>query len=216
MLTILAASSIVSSACTAGDDVGSSSTSIETAGPSTFPPLPTTTVATVPAVLIIGDFLTRDAEGLGLADSIAEIGWLPFIDTSEDRSVADGADVLEKSRDLGTLPRLIIVSLGANDACLGTPIEGLQPDISRIASIAGEDHIVVWVNLQMKDCVARAKEFNAALDFTAASTTNFFVADWASDAPIQRLEGDGIHYDRAGSEFRIDYFVSLLRMYANR
>ena len=68
----------------------------------------------------------------------------------------------------------------------------------------------------MKDCIARARAINATLDFAAATTNNFFVADWATDAPIQRLEGDGIHYDRAGSEFRIDYYVSLLRMYGSR
>lgn len=203
-------------ACGGGrEDLSASTTNVTTLA-STFPPLPTTTVATSPTVLIIGDFLTRDTEGLGLSDAIANIGWLPVIDALEERSIADAATSLEAARDSGTLPRLIIVSVGSGDACLGTPIEQLQSPIARIASLAGDDHVVVWVNLQMKDCVARANAINAALGFTAASVPNFFVADWATDAPIQRLEGDGIHYDRAGSEFRIAYYVSLLRMYGDR
>jgi hypothetical protein len=184
--------------------------------PSTFPPLPTTTVASTPSVLIVGDFLTTDTNGLGLEEAIARVGWTPYVDASEHRLIADGADLIEKNANLGLLPRLIIVSLGANDACLGTPIEGIEPHIRRIAAFAGDQHLVVWVNLQMKDCIARASAINDTLAITAMTTPGFFIADWATDAPIQRLEGDGIHYDRAGSQFRIDYYVSLLRMYANR
>lgn len=184
--------------------------------PSTFPPLPTTTSPSVPEVLIVGDFLTSDTDGLGLEESIARIGWTPTVDARDDRTIAEGADLLQTMSELGSLPRLIIVSLGANDACLGTPVETVEPHIRRIASLAGEGHLVVWVNLQMKDCIARAEAINDALALVSMTTPDFHVADWSNDAPIQRLEGDGIHYDRAGSQFRIDYYVSLLRMYANR
>ena len=184
--------------------------------PSTFPPLPTTTSPSVPAVLIVGDFLTSDTDGLGLEESIARIGWTPTVDARDDRTIAEGADLLQTMSELSSLPRLIIVSLGANDACLGTPVETVEPHIRRIASLTGEGHLVVWVNLQMKDCIARAEAINDALALVSMTTPDFYVADWSNDAPIQRLEGDGIHYDRAGSQFRIDYYVSLLRMYANR
>jgi hypothetical protein len=214
--SILAIIGITLVACSSGSDRDTSTTSIASGAPTTYPPLPTTTVASVPTVLIVGDFLTRDTEGLGLADAIIDIGWFPLIETAEDRSVAEGADVIENFRDLGALPRLTLVSLGAHDACLAVPIEETLPHIGRVAAIADEEHVIVWVNLQMKDCIARARAINTVLDYTAATTNNFFVADWATDAPIQRLEGDGIHYDRAGSEFRIDYYVSLLRMYGSR
>ena len=203
-------------ACTSSSNGASESTTPTSAAPSTYPPLPTTTTPSAPEVLIVGDFLTTDTDGLGLGESIARIGWLPTIDAREDRTIAEGADLLESSRGRGVLPRLIIVSLGANDACLATPIETIEPNIRRIAALAGDEHVVVWVNLQMKDCMARARTINDALTVTAMTTPNFFVADWATDAPIQRLEGDGIHYDRKGSQFRVDYYVSLLRMYATR
>lgn len=218
-LTVLVIGLVASASFTSctgeADDAGTTTTPPSTP-PSTFPPLPTTTVATTPSVLIVGDFLTTDTNGLGLEDAITRIGWTPLVDASEDRLIAEGADLIESRASLGLLPRLIVVSLGANDACLGTPIEGIEPHIRRVAALAGDDHLVVWVNLQMKDCIARATAINDALAVTAMTTPGFFVADWATDAPVQRLEGDGIHYDRAGSQFRIDYYVSLLRMYANR
>lgn len=215
-LTIgLVVSATVAGCSTESDDTGSTVIASPTA-PSTFPPLPTTTVAATPSVLIVGDFLTTDTNGLGLEEAITRIGWEPLVDASPDRLISEGADVIRSAADFGLLPRLIIVSLGANDACLGTPIEGIEPHIRRIAEVAGDEHLVVWVNLQMKDCIARAEAINGVLAVTAMTTPGFFIADWATDAPIQRLEGDGIHYDRAGSQFRIDYYVSLLRMYANR
>ena len=216
VLTFGVLASISLTACSGqADDAGATTIPLPTS-PSTFPPLPTTTVASTPSVLIVGDFLTTDTNGLGLEDAIARIGWTPIVDASEDRLISEGADSIESSASLGLLPRLIIVSLGANDACLGTPIESIEPHIRRIAAFAGDQHLVVWVNLQMKDCIARAAAINDALAVTAMTTPGFFIADWATDAPIQRLAGDGIHYDRAGSQFRIDYYVSLLRMYANR
>lgn len=202
-------------ACSPGDADPTVPTAAPTA-PSTFPPLPTTTVAATPSVLIVGDFLTTDADALGIRDAIARIGWNSTVDATEDRLVSEGADVVEALSAAGLLPRLVIVSLGANDACLGTPIESIEPHVRRVAAFAGEDHVIVWVNLQMKDCIARAAAINDLLTLTAMTTPGFHVADWANDAPIQRLEGDGIHYDRAGSQFRVDYYVSLLRMYANR
>jgi hypothetical protein len=218
MIGSLALVTIAFGACSGSNDTTSmnESTTIAEAQPSTFPPLPTSTIASIPEVLVVGDFLTTDTAGLGLEDAISRIGWIPTIDAAEDRLVAEGADRIEALGATGSLPRLIIVSLGSNDACLATPIESIETHIRRIAAFAGEDHLVVWVNLQMRDCMSRANALNVALAATAMNTPNFFIGDWATDAPIRRLEGDGIHYDRAGSQFRVDYYVSLLRLYAGR
>jgi len=203
-------------ACSSSTSGGSESTTAGSAAPSTYPPLPTTTTPAAPEVLIVGDFLTTDTTDLGLQESIARIGWRSTIDATEDRTIAEGADVLEAADRLGILPRLIIVSLGTNDACSTSPIENVEPNIRRISALAGDEHIVVWLNLQMKDCVARSRAINDASTVTAMTTPNFFIADWATDAPIQRLGVDGIRYDLKGRQFRIDYYVSLLRLYATR
>lgn len=191
-------------------------TTVASTAPSTFPPLPTTTVPATPRVLILGDFLTRDAEGLGLADSIGAIGWEPVVDTAEDRTIAQGADSIDLLAGSGALPTLTLISLGANDACGGSGPIDVDADVARIASHADAEHVIVWVNLQMRDCMARARAINESIVRAAFTNPDFRVADWATDAPSNLLEGDGIHYKRSGSEFRIDYYVSLIRMHGRR
>ncbi len=202
------------SGCAGGESSPASTTPIVTP-PSTFPPLPTTTLPSTPTLLIVGDFLTRDTEGLGLADAIASIGWQPTIDTAESRTISEGADLIDFAASTGQLPALTFVSLGATDACSGAGPIDVETDIRRVAAHADAEHDVVWVNLQMKDCMARARAINETLVRVAFENPHFHVADWATDAPSNLLEGDGIHYKRAGSEFRIDYYVSLVRMYSS-
>lgn len=168
-----------------------------------------------PSLFIVGDFLTRDTEGLGLADAITSIGWTPTIDTSENRTISEGADLIDLVASSGQLPRLTFVSLGATDACGGAGPIDVEADVRRVSAHADAEHVVVWVNLQMKDCMARARAINETLVRVAFENPHFRVADWATDAPSNHLSGDGIHYKRAGSEFRIDYYVSLVRMHSS-
>jgi hypothetical protein len=200
--------------CAGGESSPASTAPIVTP-PSTFPPLPTTTMPSAPSLLIVGDFLTRDTEGLGLADAITSIGWTPTIDTSENRTIPEGADLIDLVASSGQLPRLTFVSLGATDACGGAGPIDVEADVRRVSAHADAEHVVVWVNLQMKDCMARARAINETLVRVAFENPHFHVADWATDAPSNLLAGDGIHYKRAGSEFRIDYYVSLVRMYSS-
>lgn len=163
-------------------------------------------------VLVIGDSLTRESRLLS-ARSMRASGWTPTFRCWGSRRLDWGIDQVQRSRDLGQLPRYVIMALGTNDISWETP-QTTERRLRALLDRIGPNREVLWVDLHLTRSAwldARADWFNALLRRLARERSNLTVVGWHRVAQAHGIRGwDGIHYGPDGFRLRAKTVVDAL------
>ena len=158
------------------------------------PPEQTATQASPSAVPITGADITAVGDSVMLAAAPELQSVLPGIeiDAEVSRSMWVASDILTADAAGGGLRPIVVIGLATNG-------EVGADQLDRVLGVIGADRTLVLVNAHAdRDWIPGA---NSALSAFAAAHPNVVVADWdAAIAPHpERLAGDGIHPEPAGS-----------------
>jgi len=157
-------------------------------------PPPGASGATRPgSVLVVGDSLA-----VGAREPLAAAlpGWRIATSAETGRHTSDGVAEITGT---GTLPRVLVVSLGTNDD--PSAVETFTGYVQAVLNAAGPGGCVVWPNIVRPpyNGVSYAG-YNRALARLSAANPNLFVVDWAGmiDSNPGWLASDGVHATPTG------------------
>ena len=155
-------------------------------------------------VLVIGDSLTRESLAL-TAKGMRRNGWTPTFRCWGSRRLDWGIDQVVRSRQIGQLPKHVIVALGTNDISWETP-QTTERRVRTLLNRLGPNRTVLWVDLHLTRSAwldARAAWFNDLLRRLARERPNLTVVGWHRVARAHGIRGwDGIHYGPYGYRLR--------------
>ncbi len=155
-------------------------------------------------VLVIGDSLTRESLGL-TAKGMRRNGWTPTFRCWGSRRLDWGTDQVVRSRQMGQLPKHVIVALGTNDISWETQ-QTTERRVRTLLDRIGPNRTVLWVDLHLTRSAwldARAAWFNDLLRRLEAQRPNLTVVNWHRVARANGIRGwDGIHYGPDGYRLR--------------
>ena len=155
-------------------------------------------------VLVIGDSLTRESLAL-TAKGMRRNGWTPTFRCWGSRRLDWGIDQVVRSRQIGQLPKHVIVALGTNDISWETP-QTTERRVRTLLNRLGPNRTVLWVDLHLTRSAwldARAAWFNDLLRRLARERPNLTVVAWHRVARANGIRGwDGIHYGPYGYRLR--------------
>jgi lysophospholipase L1-like esterase len=148
-------------------------------------------------VLVVGDSLA-----VGTQAPLAQLlpGWRIVTSAHTDRHTADGvAEIVSR----GSLPGVIVVSLGTND----NPSETARfaGEVEAVMDAAGPSRCVIWANIARPPYAGVSYAgYNRVLTRLSLSRPNLVVADWAGIARSQPgvLGSDGVHATASGYAIR--------------
>jgi hypothetical protein len=117
------------------------------------------------------------------------------VDAEENRTMAEGARVIEERAAAGTLPPRVLVALGTN-APFGTKV------LDRIMRAAGPERAVYFVTVELPDSPQYDYEetVNLRLRAMPGRWPNAHVIDWNASVAVGGLYPDGIHLDPQGCQ----------------
>jgi lysophospholipase L1-like esterase len=155
-------------------------------------------------VLVIGDSLTRESRTL-TAKGMRRDGWTPTFRCWGSRRLDWGIDQVVRSRQIGQLPKHVIIALGTNDISWETQ-ETTERRVRALLDRLGPNRTVLWVDLHLTRSAwldARAAWFNDLLRRLERQRPNLTVVDWHRVARANGIRGgDGIHYGPSGYRLR--------------
>lgn len=155
-------------------------------------------------VLVIGDSLTRESRIL-TAKGMRRDGWTPTFRCWGSRRLDWGIDQVVRSRQLGQLPKHVIIALGTNDISWETP-QTTERRVRTLLDRLGPNRTVLWVDLHLTRSAwldARAAWFNGLLRRIEKQRPNLTVVAWHTVARANGIRGgDGIHYGPYGYRLR--------------
>lgn len=117
------------------------------------------------------------------------------VDAEENRTMAEGARLLEQKAQDGTLPPRIVMALGTN-APFGEKV------LDRIMRAAGPERAVYWttVELPATEQYAYEEAVNQRLRAMPGRWPNAHVIDWNASVLPEGLYPDGIHLNPDGCQ----------------
>jgi lysophospholipase L1-like esterase len=155
-------------------------------------------------VVVIGDSLTRESRVLS-AKGMRASGWTPTFRCWGSRRLDWGLDQVARAKDLGQLPRFVILALGTNDISWETPAT-TERRVRALVDRLGPHRQILWVDLHLTRSAwldARAAWFNGLLRELARTHPNLTVVGWHRVARAHGIHGwDGIHYGPYGYRLR--------------
>ncbi|MCW2968360.1 MAG: yrhL [Solirubrobacteraceae bacterium] len=110
------------------------------------------------------------------------------------RQIGPAVDILAARRHAGTLPRVVVLAVGANGA---VP----RSELRRALNVAGPHRMLGLVTTPVPASSAQAMR-----DFHARHPTRTILIDWGGSGIPQRYGGDGLHIGYAG-EARLARFI---------
>jgi lysophospholipase L1-like esterase len=148
-------------------------------------------------ILVVGDSLAVGTEA-PLAQRLP--GWRIVTSAYTGRHTADGVAELVSR---GSLPDVIVVSLGTND----NPSETARfaGQVEAVMDAAGTSRCVIWANIARPPYAGVSYAgYNRVLTRLSLSRPNLIVADWAGIAQSQPgvLGSDGVHATASGYAIR--------------
>jgi hypothetical protein len=117
------------------------------------------------------------------------------VDVEENRTMADGASLIEQQARAGTLPPRVLVALGTNGPSGSKALD-------RIMRAAGPDRAVYWVTVELPATPQYAYEerMNQRLRAMPGRWPNAHVVDWNASVLPEGLYPDGIHLNPQGCQ----------------
>jgi hypothetical protein len=150
---------------------------------------------------------------LVLGDSLGLVVYPWLADLLPDRYVSYQSEVgrstpatLKKLKTVGSVPPVVIVSSGTNDASANV----LEESARSILDTLSTARCVVWVDVVRPERVGDSqKAMNAALDRAVQGRTNVRLLRWTDlvEQHPEWMSGDGIHPNEAGSQGRAQAFA---------
>ena len=148
-------------------------------------------------LLVVGDSLA-----VGTEAPLARLlpGWRIATSAYTDRHTADGvAEIVSR----GSLPGVIVVSLGTNDNPSQTA--RFAGEVEAVMDAAGPSRCVIWANIARPPYAGVSyADYNRVLTRLSLSRPNLILADWAGIARSQPgvLGSDGVHPTASGYAIR--------------
>jgi len=115
------------------------------------------------------------------------------VDAEENRTMADGAQVIEEQSKAGTLPPRVLIALGTN-APFGEKV------LDRIMRAAGPQRAVYWATVELPDTYSYEEAVNQRLRAMPGRWPNAHVVDWNASVLPEGLYPDGIHLNPDGCQ----------------
>ena len=150
---------------------------------------------------------------LVLGDSLGLVVYPWLADLLPDRYVSYQAEVgrstpatLKKLTSVGSVPPVVIVSSGTNDASANVLEESARSILDDLSTA----RCVVWVDVVRPDRIGDSQTaMNAALDRAVQGRTNVRILRWTDlvEQHPEWMSGDGIHPNEAGSQARAKAFA---------
>lgn len=137
-------------------------------------------------VTAVGDSVLLGAKSC-LKDTVIRVN------AAENRTMAEGADLIEQKAAKGTLPPRVVVALGTNG-----PVSVKALD--RVMNAAGPDRAVYWVTSELPavDQYSYEQTVNQKLRAMPGRWPNAHVIDWNANVVPEWLYPDGIHVNPQG------------------
>ena len=158
-------------------------------------------------VLHYGDSLTV---GTGLYLSSFLPGWSIIESASISRHADEGPGAMSSLSS--TLPRVLVISLGANDD--PGAVTAFAADVRRVAATAGRGRCVIWSTIVRPPYNGVSYEgYNRVLRRAAITFANFRVFDWQALARAHPgwFGSDGVHPTAAGYRARAAALAQLVK-----
>jgi lysophospholipase L1-like esterase len=169
-------------------------------------------------VLIIGDSLTRESR-VHTTRAMRASGWTPTFRCWGSKRLDWGIAQVRRAKELGQLPRYVIMALGTNDISWETPAT-TEARVRTLLRALGPNRQVLWVDLDVDHSSfsrSRALWFNDMIRRVAASRDNLTVVPWRQIARAERAgRYDGIHYGSGGYRLRARTVAAALDAAATR
>ena len=161
-------------------------------------------------LLVIGDSLIRNTRSQ-LESQGRDLGWLPTVRCWGAKGTDWGLAQVRRARQLGQLPRTVVISLGTNDIWwlgldLGRGIDAMMTEL-------GPQRRVYWVNLWFGphgyDRLPPPTAANRLLRAKARQYSNLTIIDFAQAFRRAEASGsdvgwlDGVHLNAAGDRLRV-------------
>jgi hypothetical protein len=139
-----------------------------------------------PVAWLIGDSILD-----GGKDDVATAlrNWDLTIDAEVGRPSSSGIELAQQAADANA--DAVLIELGTNDRSEGE----LRDDMTQILVALRGVPMVVWQTVRGPADDPRFPAFNAVIRQVAAGYPNVVIADWASFAPEDAFQTDGIHPD---------------------
>ena len=114
----------------------------------------------------------------------------------ENRTIYEGADLVERKAADGSLPPRVVVALGTNGPF------GFKP-LDRLMTAAGPDRSVYWVTTELPDVpqYGYEEQVNQKLRAMPGRWPNAHVIDWNASVAADTLYPDGIHLNPQGCQY---------------
>lgn len=169
-------------------------------------------------VLVIGDSLTRESRTL-TARRMRASGWTPTFRCWGSRRLDWGIDQVRRSKELGQLPKHVVVAMGTNDISWETPATTVAR-VRTLLRLLGPGREVLWVDLDVDHSSfsrSRALWFNRMIREVARERENLTIVPWRRVARAERAgRYDGIHYGAFGYRLRAKVVAEALDARARR
>lgn len=112
---------------------------------------------------------------------------------AENRSMAEGADLVEQKAAAGELPPRVLVALGTNGP-FGFKV------LDRLMTAAGPQRSVYFVTVELPDAYSYEGDVNQKLRAMPGRWPNAHVIDWNASVLTTGLYPDGIHLNPEGCQ----------------
>ncbi len=120
-------------------------------------------------------------------------GTVVKVNAAENRTITEGAALIEEKAADGTLPPRVVVALGTNGP-FGFKV------LDRIMQAAGPDRAVYFLTVELPDTYTYEGDVNQRLRAMPARWPNAHVIDWNASVFVPGLYPDGIHLNPQGCQ----------------
>jgi lysophospholipase L1-like esterase len=115
------------------------------------------------------------------------------VNAAENRTMAEGADIIEQKAAAGELPPRVVVALGTNSP-FGFKV------LDRIMNAAGPERAVYFLTVELPDSYSYEGDVNQRLRAMPGRWPNAHVVDWNASVLTEGLYPDGIHLNPQGCQ----------------
>ena len=115
------------------------------------------------------------------------------VNAAENRTLAEGADIIEQKVAAGELPPRVLVALGTNSP-FGFKV------LDRIMNAAGPERAVYFLTVELPDSYTYEGDVNQRLRAMPGRWPNAHVIDWNASVFTEGLYPDGIHLNPQGCQ----------------